>query len=122
MSPQNFTVDNEQAQEVVELGSLFYVGEHYVTYNISLVFVFCTPTLKKSWDAIEPCTIKSECGWRLSLVQPNTAEPLNQLFFRVGVMAQLAKQWSPLLGNYLPDQKVVSSNPGDTGQLLLTDV
>ena len=41
--------------------------------------------------------IESECGGRSSLVQPNTAEPLNQLFLRVGVMAQLAKHWSPLL-------------------------
>ena len=61
---------------------------------------------------------KSECGGRSSLVQPNTAEPLNELFFRVGVMAQLAKHWSPLLGDSVPDQKVVSSNLGDTGQLL----
>ena len=33
-------------------------------------------------------------------------------------MAQLAKHWSSLLGDYVPDQKVVSSNSGDNGQLL----
>ena len=33
-------------------------------------------------------------------------------------MAQLAKHWSPLLGDSVPDQKVVSSNLGDTRQLL----
>ena len=33
-------------------------------------------------------------------------------------MAQFSKHWSSLLGDQVPDQKVVSSNPGDTGQLL----
>ena len=32
------------------------------------------------WGALEPCAIESECDGRSSLVQPNTAEPLNQLF------------------------------------------
>ena len=48
---------------------------------------------------------KSECGGRSSLVQPNTAEPLNtgQLFYTHIVRGdgsargQLAKHWSPLL-------------------------
>ena len=70
------------------------------------------------WLVLESCAIETACGARSSLVQPNTAEPLNQLFFRVWDMAQLAKHWSSLLGDYVPDQKVVRANPGDTGQLL----
>ena len=32
------------------------------------------------WEALEPCVIESECGGRSSLVQPNTAQSLKQLF------------------------------------------
>ena len=46
-----------------------------------------------------------------------SAIPLKYIY-SLEEMAQLAEHWSSLPGDLVPDQKVVSSNPGDTRGLL----
>ena len=57
-------------------------GSQFMNWAISQIGrnIYLIPSFDLYIYVIEPCTIESECGGRSSLVQPNRAEPLNQLF------------------------------------------